>query len=80
MRIEAPPIDTDEDLDDGRVGSTGRTMDAWAALRPRGKCHRLGGDERSAVLKIINANKIEREPYQRFVREINFLRELRGAG
>ena len=33
------------------------------------------GDTSSVALKVINVNKVEREPYQRFVREIAFLRE-----
>ena len=33
------------------------------------------GDEQPVALKVINVNKVEREPYQRFVREIGFLRE-----
>jgi serine/threonine protein kinase len=34
---------------------------------------KVDGDD--AALKLINVNKVEREPYQRFVREIGFLRE-----
>lgn len=33
------------------------------------------GDHKPLALKIINTTKVEREPYQRFVREIGFLRE-----
>jgi hypothetical protein len=39
------------------------------------------GSVTSAALKLINTTKIEREPYQRFVREIEFLRshqDIRG--
>lgn len=33
------------------------------------------GDDAPVALKVINTRKVEREPYQRFVREIRFLRE-----
>jgi serine/threonine protein kinase len=33
------------------------------------------GDDAPVALKVINTRKVEREPYQRFVREIGFLRE-----
>lgn len=33
------------------------------------------GDDTPVALKVINTTKVEREPYQRFVREIGFLRE-----
>lgn len=33
------------------------------------------GDDAPVALKVINATKVEREPYQRFVREIGFLRD-----
>jgi Protein kinase domain len=49
-----------------RLGRGGNAT-VWEATR--------SGDDRSVALKIINVNKVEREPYQRFVREINFLRE-----
>jgi len=33
-----------------------------------------GADDDAVALKVINVNRVEREPYQRFVREIEFLR------
>src|SRR4051794_1587825 len=39
----------------------------WRATRP--------GMPTAVALKVINTTKVEREPYQRFVREIAFLRE-----
>lgn len=33
------------------------------------------GDSAPVALKVINATKVEREPYRRFIREIDFLRE-----
>lgn len=49
-----------------RLGRGGNAT-VWAATRP--------GDDRAVALKVINVKKVEREPYQRFVREIGFLRE-----
>lgn len=49
-----------------RLGRGGNAT-VWRATRE--------GDESSVALKVINVTKIEREPYQRFVREIAFLRE-----
>lgn len=49
-----------------RLGRGGNAT-VWVATRP--------GDDRSVALKVINVKKVEREPYQRFVREIGFLRE-----
>jgi serine/threonine protein kinase len=49
----------------------GGNATVWTATRP--------GEERPAALKIINVKKVEREPYQRFVREIEFLREHEGV-
>ena len=42
-------------------------------MPPSGKQHGLGGE--TVALKIINVTKVEREPYRRFVREIQFLRD-----
>jgi hypothetical protein len=44
----------------------GGNASVWRATRP--------GDTAAVALKVINATKVEREPYQRFVREIDFLR------
>jgi serine/threonine protein kinase len=49
-----------------RIGRGGNA-NVWAATRP-------GTTERIA-LKLINTTNVEREPYQRFVREIHFLRQ-----
>lgn len=49
-----------------RLGRGGNAT-VWAATRP--------GDETPVALKVINVTKVEREPYQRFVREIGFLRD-----
>ena len=49
-----------------RLGRGGNAT-VWEATR--------SGHEGSVALKIINVNNVEREPYQRFVREIGFLRE-----
>ena len=45
----------------------GGNATVWVATR--------GNDDESVALKVINATKVDREPYQRFVREIGFLRE-----
>ena len=44
----------------------GGNANVWKATRT--------GSEMVAALKVINTTKVEREPYQRFVREIEFLR------
>ena len=49
-----------------RLGHGGNA-NVWRATRP--------GSETAAALKVINTSKVEREPYQRFVREIEFLRD-----
>lgn len=49
-----------------RLGRGGNAT-VWRATRD--------GDTSSVALKVINVTKVEREPYQRFVREIAFLRE-----
>ena len=49
-----------------RLGRGGNAS-VWRATRP--------GSATSVALKLINTTKVEREPYQRFVREIEFLRE-----
>ena len=49
-----------------RLGHGGNA-NVWRATRP--------GSETAAALKVINTTKVEREPYQRFVREIEFLRD-----
>ena len=41
----------------------------WAATRT--------DSERESALKILNTTKAHREPYLRFVREINFLKDLK---
>ncbi|MDQ3879349.1 MAG: protein kinase [Actinomycetota bacterium] len=51
-----------------RLGSGGNAS-VWEATRTDAP------GEPSLALKIINTKKVEREPYQRFVREITFLRE-----
>jgi len=48
-----------------RLGHGGNA-NVWRATRP--------GSETAVALKVINTTKVEREPYQRFVREIEFLR------
>src|SRR5690242_19213314 len=48
-----------------RLGHGGNAS-VWKATRP--------GAGTAVALKLINTTKIEREPYQRFVREIEFLR------
>jgi len=48
-----------------RLGHGGNA-NAWRATRP--------GDGTAVALKVINTTKVERGPYQRFVREIEFLR------
>lgn len=45
----------------------GGNATVWAATR--------AGNDTPVALKVINVTKVEREPYQRFVREIGFLRE-----
>jgi serine/threonine protein kinase len=49
-----------------RLGRGGNA-NVWRATRP--------GSETAVALKVINTTKVEREPYQRFVREIEFLRD-----
>lgn len=49
-----------------RLGRGGNA-EVWSAYRE--------GDTSLVALKVINVNKVEREPYQRFVREIAFLRD-----
>lgn len=49
-----------------RLGRGGNAT-VWAATCP--------GNDTLVALKVINATKVEREPYQRFVREISFLRK-----
>ncbi len=49
-----------------RLGRGGNAT-VWAATRP--------GVDTPVALKVINVTKVEREPYQRFVREIGFLRK-----
>ena len=49
-----------------RLGRGGNAH-VWRASRP--------GSGTAVALKVINATKVEREPYQRFVREIEFLRD-----
>jgi serine/threonine protein kinase len=49
-----------------RLGRGGNAT-VWRATRP--------GEEQPLAVKVINATKVDREPYQRFVREIRFLRE-----
>jgi serine/threonine protein kinase len=48
-----------------RLGSGGNAS-VWRAAR--------ADSDKDVALKVINAKKVEREPYQRFVREIEFLR------
>ena len=49
-----------------RLGHGGNA-NVWRATRP--------GSGTAVALKVINTTKVEREPYQRFVREIGFLRD-----
>lgn len=49
----------------------GGNATVWAATRD--------GDSARVALKVVNTTKVEREPYQRFVREIAFLREHQEA-
>lgn len=50
----------------------GGNATVWAATR--------GDDGKRVALKLVNTTRVEREPYQRFVREIAFLRDHQGAG
>lgn len=67
------------DLNGRRVGpwtlaeqlGRGGNATVWVANRD--------GDDSRVALKVINTTKVEREPYQRFVREIRFLREHQGT-
>lgn len=45
----------------------GGNATVWSATRP--------GDKKPVALKVVNVAKVEREPYQRFLREIDFLRK-----
>src|SRR6266567_2612115 len=49
-----------------RLGRGGNA-NVWRATRP--------GSGTAVALKVVNTTKVEREPYQRFVREIEFLRD-----
>src|SRR6266508_2780501 len=49
-----------------KLGSGGNAT-VWRATRTRGE---------EAALKVINTTKAQREPYRRFVQEIEFLRSL----
>jgi serine/threonine protein kinase len=51
---------------EGRLGEGGNAT-VWLARRPE--------SSEPAAVKVINTRRVDREPYQRFVREINFLRE-----
>jgi serine/threonine protein kinase len=53
-----------------RLGRGGNAT-VWRATRD--------GESSTVALKVINVNKVQREPYQRFVREIAFLREHQGV-
>lgn len=48
----------------------GGNATVWRATRP--------GDEQRVALKVISTKKVEKEPYQRFIREIEFLRDHEG--
>ena len=64
------------------AGEPGQQVGPWTLGQQLGRggnasvfvATRAGADEQIA-LKVINTTKVEREPYQRFVREIGFLRE-----
>ena len=51
-----------------QLGSGGNAT-VWAATRTEG--------EGELALKVLNTSKADREPYRRFVREINFLKDLK---
>jgi serine/threonine protein kinase len=51
----------------GECLGRGGNATVWKATRP--------GNMTAVALKLINTTKVEREPYQRFVREIEFLRD-----
>lgn len=64
------------------AGAQGQRVGPWTL----GRCLGHGGNatvweatrenrDAPVALKVINATRVEREPYQRFVREIGFLRE-----
>lgn len=59
------------------AGTASGTVDAQGAVGPRRQRVGVRCDPRrhEGGLKVINTTKVEREPYQRFVREIGFLRE-----
>lgn len=62
--------------------NNGRTVGPWTLHEKLGRggnatvwrATRASGDE--AALKVINTTKAQREPYRRFVQEIEFLRSL----
>ena len=55
---------------DERLGRGGNA-EVWRATR--------SGSAMAVALKLINTTKVEREPYQRFVREIEFLRSYQNV-
>lgn len=64
------------------VGAPGQRVGPWTLGEKLGRGGNASvfvanrdGDDTSVALKVINTTKVEREPYQRFVREIGFLRE-----
>jgi serine/threonine protein kinase len=62
--------------------SPGQTVGPWTLIEPLGRGGNATvwrasrhGSEKPVALKLLNTKKVEKEPYQRFVREIGFLRE-----
>jgi serine/threonine protein kinase len=61
---------------------SGQNVGPWTLIQPLGRGGNATvwrasrhGSETPVPLKLINTTKVEKEPYQRFVREIGFLRE-----
>ena len=64
------------------AGAPGHRVGPWTLGEPLGRGGNAAvfnatrdGDDAPVALKLINTTKVEREPYQRFVREIGFLRK-----
>lgn len=58
-----------------------RQVDGWTLVEVLGRggnaeVWRATGEGQTVALKMVNATKVEREPYRRFVQEVKFLRTL----